>query len=263
MSLVFLAGREWNLRPDGRLHLRFFDVGQGDSALVTLPSGRTVLIDGGPDWSTLEELGEVLPFFRRHIDLLVLSHPNLDHLTSFPEILKRYRVGSILFAGTDNPLPRYHAMMALAKQEGVTLTTVHAGQSMDLGDGATLEILWPPARLPKGFSKDANNVSVTMKLVYEDHSALFTGDMEKPVEETLVRSRKTDLASEILKVAHHGSRGSSGTGFLLAVHPKLAVVSVGKDNSYGHPRKEVIDRLQALGAKVWRTDEGGSLEVIW
>lgn len=259
--IAVLALREWNLQEDGRLHLRFLDVGQGDSALITTPGGKTILVDGGPDWSTLESLGEFLPFFRRRIDLLQLSHPNLDHLLSFPEILKRYDVGGILVAEVDHSLPRYNEIFALAAQRAIPVIRVYAGKTFDLGDGMTMRILWPPKRMPAGFSKETNNTSVVFMLEYQDKRALFTGDAEKQVEETLVRSR-IDLRADILKVGHHGSLTSSTTAFLRAVRPKIAVLSVGK-NSYGHPRPEVLETLRKVGAEVRRTDTEGTIEIIW
>ena len=261
--LVLLLGlREHSLSADGRLHVRFFDVGQGDSALITTPSGRTMLIDGGPDWSTLEELGNVLPFFQRHIDLLMLSHPNMDHLLSFPEILKRYSVGMIVVSGVQNSPVRYNELLARARDQHIPILIVSAGHIIRLGDGAVLRILWPPAKMPTGFPKNDNDTSVVAMLEYAGHRALFTGDEERPVEETLVRAH-ADLRADILKVAHHGSRTSSATGFLLAVHPSLAIISVGAHNSYGHPRQEVVDRLRKFGATVKRTDQDGTVEVVW
>ena len=263
MCIVFgLGGREWHLRADGHLHLRFLDVGQGDSALITTPTGKIVVIDGGPDWSTLESLGRFLPFFSRHIDLLIVSHPNLDHLLSFPEILKRYSVGMIAFTGVENPLPRYQEILALAREKNIPLLLVSAGKTIDLGDGARLEILWPPATMPKKFPRSDNDTSIVAMLSFQNHRALFTGDEERPVEETLVRAH-ADVKADVLKVPHHGSRTSSSTGFLLAVSPKLAIISVGANNSYGHPRQEVIDRLRKLGAEVRRTDREGTIEVVW
>ncbi len=256
-----LFAREAALAPDGRLHIRFLSVGQGDSAMVTTPSGNIVVIDGGPDWSTLEGLGRYLPFFDRHIDMLVLSHPNLDHLASFPEVLKRYSVGSIVFSGIENPLPRYNEMLELAAHAKTQLVPVAAGQTIDAGDGVTLRIVWPPQVMPKGFTKNVNDTSVVLMLEYQGHRALFTGDGEKATEETLARAT-VDLRADILKVGHHGSKTSSSTGFLLAVHPSLAVISVGK-NSFGHPRPEIMSRLQSIGAEVRRTDQEGTIHIVW
>ena len=262
LCLVSILGfREWMLRPDGKLHLRFLDVGQGDSALLVTPSGKTIVIDGGPDWSTLEDFGIYLPFFRRRIDLLVLSHPNLDHLLSFPEILKRYDVGAIAMAETPNPLPRYNEIFSLANTHRVPLLTLFAGKTIDLGDGARMNVLWPPSAMPKGFPKNDNDASVVFMLEYKNHRALFTGDEEHQVEETLVRSH-ADLRADILKVAHHGSRTSSTDAFLRAVRPSIAIISVG-ENTYGHPRPEVLNALERAGAEVRRTDREGTMEIVW
>lgn len=256
-----LTIREWTLLPDGNMHLRFLSVGQGDSAMISTPEGKTIVIDGGPDWSTLEELGKHLPFFSRRIDLLVLSHPNLDHLLSFPEILRRYKVGGILMSGVEDALPRYGEIFALAEQNGIPIIAVSAGQSIEVEDNVTMAILWPPKTMPKGFTKNDNDASVVVMLKYKDQRALFTGDIEKPAEETLVRAH-ADLKADILKVAHHGSKTSNADAFLRAVSPSLAVISVGK-NSYGHPRPEILERLKSMGVETHRTDLEGTIEVSW
>ncbi len=256
-----LTIREWTLLPDGKMHLRFLSVGQGDSALLRTPEGKTILIDGGPDWSTLEDLGEYLPFLHRRIDLLVLSHPNLDHLLSFPEILKRYKVGGIVMSGTENALPRYRQIFNLAAEHSVPILVVAAGQSIEVEDNVTMEILWPPKTMPKGFTKNSNDASLVFMLRYRNHRALFTGDIEKPTEETLVRAH-ADLKADILKIAHHGSKTSSTDAFLQAVSPSLAVLSVGK-NSYGHPRPEILEKLKSMEVETRRTDLEGTIEVLW
>ncbi len=255
------AFREWKLGADGNLHIQFLAVGQGDSALMTGPKGTTVLIDGGPDWSTLEALGQYLPFLKRRIDLLVLSHPNLDHLLSFPEVLKRYSVGGIVMSGVESSLPRYRKIFDLASMHSIPIITVSAGQSIEIEEGVTMDILWPPKKMPKGFTNNENNASIVLMLRYGDRRALFTGDIEKPTEETLVRAH-ADLKADILKIAHHGSRTSSTEPFLRAVRPSIAVISVG-ENSYGHPREEVISRLLRMNTDVRRTDREGTIEVIW
>lgn len=124
-----------------------------------------------------------------------------------------------------------------------------------------MDVLWPPKKMPKGFAKNENNTSIVLLLRYGHHRALFTGDIEKPTEETLVRAQ-ADLKADILKVAHHGSRTSSTESFLRAVRPSLAVISVG-ENSYGHPREEVVSRLLHMNIDVRRTDREGTIEVIW
>lgn len=259
---ILLAGREWSLLPDGHTHIHFFDVGQGDSTLIKTPTGRTVVIDGGPDWSTLESLGSTLPFFQRRIDVLVLSHANLDHLASFPELLMRYRVGQLLVSVDTVSAPWFQKIIDATKHAHTELRVMRAGDSISLDTELTMDILWPAKKINPALLKELNNTSLVLRIDDRHHSALFTGDMESLVEEVMLRA-KIPLESEILKVAHHGSKTSSTEAFLRAVRPKIAVISVGKDNSYGHPNADVIKRLESVGATVRRTDQEGGIDVTW
>lgn len=257
-----LSVREIFLLPDGKFHVYFLDVGQGDSTFVVLPEGTQILIDGGPDWSALEKIGTLMPFFDRSIDFVILSHPNLDHLASFPEVVRRYRIGALLLHGSPYELGSYTALLSGATARGVPVVRLAAGKDIDLSDDVHLETLWPPKEMPRGMSKDMNNQSLVQRLSYKGHSILLTGDMEKVVEDTL-RAAGVDLRSDILKVPHHGSKSSSSTGFLLAVSPSVAVVSVGKENTYGHPNPGVLERLEAMGVIVHRTDLERTIELMW
>ncbi len=259
--VVVLGAREWRLQPDGNVHIVFFDVGQGDSALITLSDGKRILIDGGPDWSTLEKLGTHMPFFNRHIDMLVLSHPNSDHMLAFPEVLRRYTVGTLVTAGTEYNSGTYRATLSGASLRGVPILHLYAGQSIALGKDS-LEVLWPPRVMPKGFNSNENNESLTLRFTHDGKRVLFTGDIETIVEKTLVEAR-ADLRADILKVPHHGSKTSSSTGFLLAVHPQSSVISVGRKNPYGHPNADVLRRLHSIGSEIRRTDESGDIEIVW
>lgn len=261
VAVALLSCREWSLQPDGRMHVDFLSVGQGDATLVTFRDGTRMLIDGGPDWSALESLGTHLPFFDRRIDIVVLSHPNADHMTAFPEVFRRYRVRTLITGGTTFDSGLYLATLSGAALSGVRLTVVKAGDTMRIAD-ATVNILWPPLTRPKGLAKDVNNDSVYLMLDEGGKRILFTGDGEEPVEKTLVAAG-VDLHADVLKVAHHGSKTSSGTGFLLAVDPSIAVISVGKDNTYGHPSNAVIRRLNTLGIEVRRTDLEGEVDIVW
>ncbi len=259
--LLTLGGREFFLMADGKTHIVFFDIGQGDSALITLADGKHILIDGGPDWSTLEKLGQYMPFFDRRIDLVILSHPHLDHLASFPEVLRRYSVGALITAGTAFNSGTYSATLSGATLRGIPVLTMYAGQTIDLETG-TLDILWPPKDMPIGIPEDANTESLTVRFSHNGKRVLFTGDIENIPEKTLVEAG-ADLKADILKVAHHGSKTSSSTGFLLAVGPKISIVSVAKENSYGHPNAGVLQRLKNIGSDVRRTDLEGDIELEW
>lgn len=257
----FLAVREWQRLPDDRTHISFLDIGQGDAALIQTTSGKQIVIDGGPDWSALEKIGEELPFFDRSIDMAVISHPHMDHYASFPELLARYDVRTLVISGVGNESAWMRRILDAAAKHGTRVVTVTAGETLRI-DGLEFDVLWPPVRLPKQFVSNLNNVSVVLKLRSGTHSVLFSGDMEKLVEDTLVAA-KADMKSEILKVGHHGSKTSSSTGMLLAIRPTVAVISVGKDNTFKHPNPGVLDRLETMGVTVHRTDTEGTVRVEW
>lgn len=251
-----------SLLPDGSVHLSFLDIGQGDSALIVSPTGKQIVIDTGPDLSTLQRLGERMPFFDRSIDLLILSHPNLDHIAATPEILKRYAVSAVLIAGTPYQLGVYERSLSLMREKGIPVIEAHSAKSIDLGDGLAIDVLWPPEGSWGKEWKNENNASVVARVRYGENTALFTGDIESDAESALLQTGY-DLASDVLKVAHHGSRTSTSTGFLLAVRPSLAVISVGARNRFGHPRSEVLSRLTHYGIPYKRTDRDGTVEVVW
>lgn len=260
--VLFLAAREWSLAPDGKTRISFLDVGQGDSTIIRSPEGKIIVLDGGPDWSTLEGLGKRHSFFRRKIDALVFTHANLDHYASFPELLQRYTVGKLFISNVALQAPWALRIVEAAQRQGTQIVPLHAGMTVNIGDSLRMEVLWPPMKLPKTFATDSNNTSLVLRVRDASHAALFTGDIESIVEETLVASR-TNLRSEVLKVPHHGSKTSSTIAFIRSVQPSLAIVSVGSRNTYGHPNASVIERYKAIGATVRRTDQEGDIEVVW
>jgi len=261
VMVLLLSGREWLLLPDGKFHAHFLSIGQGDTALLILPDGKQVLIDGGADWEPLEKLGKYMPFFDRTIDLLIISHDNADHLTALPEIVQRYRIGAIAISGYAGS-GRHEAILSRLLSSETTIIHAHAGQIIDMGNDVTIDFLWPPSRVSASLARGFNNVSVVSRIHYQNKSILFTGDIESIAEETLVRTG-ADLHSDVLKVAHHGSKTSSIEAFLQKVNPSVAVISSGEDNAYGHPHGEVVDRLISFGIEVRRTDRGEDIEIVW
>ena len=231
--------------PDGKLRVTFADVGQGDSAMITTPSGKQVLVDGGPDPALAANLlGRTLPFWDRTIELVILTHPHSDHVTGLIEALRRYGVTRILERSLDyDSLPHAEWRDTVA-QEGATLIQASQGQVVDLGDGARLEILWPRERLLTGTDSDVDNASIVLRLVYGEVSFLLTGDVFEQAERSLLADG-ADIGSTVLKVAHHGSRSSSGGGFLDRVAPAVAVISAGADNRFGHPHAETVQALES------------------
>jgi competence protein ComEC len=260
VAVFSLACHEILLMPDGASVLvRFLDVGQGDSAFITGPSGQHILIDGGPDLSALEGIGDAMPFFDRTIDILVLTHPHLDHVASFPEILRRYHVGEVIITGAAYHNGPYEEFLTLLKQQHIPILVPEPGKELDLGDHLLIDLLWPPPIYFGKTVKSIHDTCIVLKLRYGDDSVLFTGDMEVPAETTLLQSH-VDVSADILKVAHHGSKTSSSVAFLKAVHPKLAVISVAAQNSYGLPYPGTLQKLQNLNIPYQTTISG---TIVW
>ncbi len=260
--LLALCAREWLLLPDGRAHLSILNIGQGDSILLTTPQGHRILIDGGPDLTTLEELGRHLPFFDRHIDLLVLSHPHIDHIASFPPILERYQVDAVLMNNTQYGSPRYQHFLSLLRTEHIPVMEPDTHGAIVFDDGFILERLWPPHGWFGAAPKNVHDAMVVLRAHYKNHTALLTGDLEAKYEAAILKLG-TDVHADILKIGHHGSLTSTSTGFLVAVHPSLAVISAGKDNPFGHPRPQTLTRLAHFHIPIKRTDRDGTIEIVW
>ena len=244
---------------DGKLHVTFLDVGQGDAIFIRTPSGRQVLIDGGPsDTALLSQLGQRMPFWDRSIDLVLLTHPESDHVTGLIAVLERYRVDTVVFREMALDSATYERWLEAVEAEGATVYEGRAGLHLALDPGLEMVVLHPGARL----ADDANNNSVVTRLTHGEISLLLPGDIEAEVEVNLVGAQHavSRLRSTVLKVSHHGSCSSTTQAFLDAVDPETAIISVGADNRFGHPCDEVLERLSGL--PVYRTDEHGSVEVI-
>ncbi|MCA9957380.1 MAG: DNA internalization-related competence protein ComEC/Rec2 [Anaerolineales bacterium] len=250
----------WGMtQPDGQLHVTFFDVGQGDAIFIQTPSGHQILVDGGYYPNILnDELGRRMPFWDREIDMLVATHPDADHVTGLVEVFARYRVHALLTDGSGlGESAVYDELLRAAVEGGTAVHKALAGEIINLGDGARLEVLHPGTAL----HEDRNENSVSLRLVYGDFSLLLTGDAEETAEQQMLAGNYP-LQSLVFKAGHHGSRTSSTLPFLQAVQPQIIVVSAGADNRFGHPHQEMLDRARTVSAAVLRTDELGSIEVI-
>ncbi|CUS05161.2 putative Competence protein ComEC [Candidatus Promineifilum breve] len=250
----------WNAqRPDGRLHVAFLDVGQGDAILIQTPGGRQLLVDGGYTASdTLDQLGRHMPFWDRSIDLVIATHPDADHVAGLVEVVERYRIGGLITNGAvEANDSAYAALLAAAESRGVLVHPAQIGETVGLDEGVELRILHT-AESPA--AADDNEASVVARLTYGELSLLLTGDAEEAAEAGLLDSH-TPLASVILKAGHHGADTSSSAAFLQAVAPQIVIISAGRENRYGHPHPAMLARAAAIGATVLRTDEYGTLEV--
>ena len=251
-------------RPSGRPTVTVLDVGQGDAILVEGSNGGRLLVDGGPDPDRLlVELDRRIPPWDRRLDAVVLSHPHEDHVAGLALLLERYRVGRTFEPGMLGPGPGYAAWAAELVGRPTPNRLLAAGDHLTVDD-IELEVLWPVRgsvpRTPPDTGTGINNVSIVFLGAVAGRRFLLMGDVEEEVDpELLDRVRHVDL----LKIAHHGSKTASTDAFLDAVDPTVAVASAGTGNPYGHPSPATLSRIEARGARVFRTDRDGSVTIAF
>ncbi len=258
LLIVFIGGC-WATSSQ-QLTLIFMDVGQGDASLIRTPAGQNILIDGGPDRTILSKLERYLPWTERTIDLVVLSHPHADHLAGLNYVLERYRVRQVLITEAVHTTPEYLRFLELIQQKKIPIVIALQGQEILFDNDIKLEVIWPNRSFANQKLSNLNDSSIVIRLLYGTSSALFTGDT--PLEnEADILEAGINVSAQVLKVAHQGSKTSSGDDFLRAVGAESAVISVGP-NRYGHPHAEVLARLRVLIPQVLRTDEAGDIIFI-
>ena len=248
--------------PDDNLHVSFLDVGEGDAILIQTPAHQDILVDGGPNPQAISlGISKKLPFWDRTIDLVILTHPHVDHLTGLLEVLQRYKVKQVLYPDLDYDSPLYDEWLSLIKEKDIEHTIAQAGQQIDLGEGVVIEVLNPPASLLTDTESDIDNNGVVLRLSMGDASFLFTADIFWEAEFELI-TRRANLESTVLKVAHHGSDTSTTEEFLAVVNPQVAVISAGAEDKFGHPSDEVMERLTKIVGKdkIYLTAESGTIE---
>lgn len=251
--LVFLGFQ--NL-PKAQLTVTFLDVGQGDAILLRTPKQQKILVDAGPFTNVLLPLSQELNYFERRLDLVVLTHPDADHIAGLTEILRRYEVGAILMTGVYHETAWYADILAQIQAQKIPVFLANAQTDFDLGAGVILDLVWPREFVSGAKPQDANRLSIVTRLTFGKTAILLTGDLDQASEKVLLKTPQ-NLQAQILKLGHHGSKTSSSAEFLAAVNPEIAIVSAGEDNPFGHPAKEVLAKLKH--AKVLSTAVEGSL----
>lgn len=241
------------------LQVHFLDVGQGDSAFIETPSGVQVLIDGGKDASVLRELGEVMDFSDKTIDMVVGTHPDKDHIGGLVDVLEQYEVGMILTTENKGETATAEIYNKLKNAEGAKIINARRGQEFALDASTTLRVIYPDS---DPTDMETNTSSIVLQLIYDESEFLFMGDAPKSIEEYLVLIEGEHLQSDVLKVGHHGSRTSTSELFLDEVQPMFAVISAGRENSYGHPHVEVTDMLFNFGVEMLETATGGTITFL-
>lgn len=238
------------------LQVRFLDVGQGDAIHIVTPDGIELLIDGGPSAVVLGEFAKGRSFFDQYIDVVIATHPDTDHVGGLVDMLERYEIGIIIESVVEHDAPAAVAYNIAAEKEGAEIIPAQAGQLLQLGASTTIEIL-SPAGLTENWQSNA--ASVVLLLRYGETVFMLTGDAPSNIEDYLVGTYGADLKANVLKLGHHGSNTSTSELFLTAVQPEYAVVSAGVDNRYGHPHREVVTRVNGIGARLLSTAELGTI----
>lgn len=255
--LIFSA---WLSSDRGVLRVAFLDVGQGDAVFIEAPNGNQLLYDAGPpSGAVLRGLGGVMPFWDRSIDAVMLSHPDMDHVGGFPEVFRRYDIDLVLEPGAISDNGAYDAVASAVRGEGAKHLLARKGMTIDLGGGVVAEVLYPD-RETRGM--DTNAASIVLRVSYGETAFLFSGDLPNNIEEYEVATLGSRLRADVLKLGHHGSRTSSSKALLQAVAPKIAVISAGKDNRYGHPHSDVIERLREFGIAHVGTYDAGTVVFV-
>lgn len=260
---LFIWGIEIQRDRRGELTVSFLDVGQGDAIYIEAPNGNQVLIDGGRGRQTLRALGRVMPFFDRSLDLVIATHPDQDHIGGLPDVLSRMQIDAVVTTENTSETGAYEAFENEIQDERATRVLARAGERIILDEGVVLEIL-SPDRDVAGW--ETNTASIVARLSYGAQSFLFTGDAPQEIEKYIVskntNTTSSGLNSTVLKLGHHGSRTSTSRAFLSAVNPSYTIISAGKENTYGHPHKEVMDLLSEFNIPSFNTASGGTITFV-
>ena len=289
--------------PDGKLHIYYCDVGQGDGMYLKFPTGADMVIDGGPDnGKLLECLSHHMPLWDRQIDLVMMTHPQLDHAGGFPDLFNRYNVKLVVAPPVGNDSDNFREALKIIQEKKIPLKNLYSGDVIRFGE-AKLAIIWPEkswmmaqidadcqlvegcilgdskgkktailktttgAVLGAQTSTDLNHASMITHLSYGNFDALFTADTTQETDIMIANAGITVASNasdpiEVLKVPHHGSKTGMAEALLHQINPRDAVISVGKKNRYGHPNPQVVSHLEEHGIRIHRTDQEGTIEVV-
>lgn len=260
LILIFVTGYFcFSASTPKKLQVTFFDVGQGDAIFVETPSGKQMLIDGGPSAIVLERLSKVMPMLDRTIDVVVATHGDADHVTGLIPALRTYDISTIIESPIEGKSGIFDELRREVEQEttrGAKRYVATASSVIDFGDGVTAIILYPKKNISSRV--ETNDASVSLVLVYGEHSFLLTGDLGTSYEHALINDKLPKKVT-VYKAGHHGSNTSSGALLLSRITPEYSIISAGKDNKYGHPNSETIERLQKYSRETLSTIDKGSI----
>ncbi|MGG5462057.1 ComEC/Rec2 family competence protein [Clostridium sp. B9] len=239
----------------GEMNVTYLNVGQGDSELIQV-NGKNMLIDAGTNAGADELVKDLKDRGIKTIDIAIATHPHEDHIGGMDEVLENFDVKSFYAPKVAHTTKTYENMLKAVKNEGLKLKQIKEGTDIDLGVNTDVEVYTPT----KTSYDDLNNYSPIMKITYGENAFMFTGDAEEISEKEALKEHK-DLKADVLKLGHHGSHSSTSEPFLKAVDPSIAIVSCGKNNKYGHPHKETMDKLKQANVKVYETFRDGDITI--
>jgi DNA internalization-related competence protein ComEC/Rec2 len=257
MLLVNIFFYGYSLIPKN-MKIYFIDVGQGDSCLIVTPNNKKILIDGGEGKPEVL-LSYLLDRRIKTIDYIMISHFDSDHCNGLIEVINNLNVKNILIPKQVYFCDEYKNIANIINSKKINATFVKRGDKLNIDKDVKLNIFYPYEKLEYD---DLNNNSIVAKLTYNSFSVLFTGDIEKAEENLLDKYKNNELQSDVIKIAHHGSKTSSSQEFLEKVKPKIALIGVGENNNFGHPSNIVLERLKTINCKICRTDKMGEIEII-
>jgi len=261
LSLLIILFAYFSVRDNFKTIIVFCNVGQGDATYIRVKNKIDILIDAGPNNAVLNCLGKYMPFYDREIEIALMSHPQKDHIGGFLSVLQRYRVDKFIMTKIDNPINLFSQLKTIIKMKNIPVLFANSDLKFNIS-GDSFEILWPTERFineNKQSSLDLNYFSIIAVFKENTFRVLFTGDVPPQILNRLLN--QSDLESTILKVPHHGSKNGLTAAFLKLADPKVSVISVGKNNSYGHPSKEILEMLKASKTWIRRTDLEGDIVI--
>ncbi|MFH1608638.1 MAG: MBL fold metallo-hydrolase, partial [Patescibacteria group bacterium] len=257
--VAILFWTEYQKSSEKLLTVYVLDVGQGDAILIESPTGTQVLVDTGPPGKILGQLAKVMSPTDRSLDILFITHPDQDHIGGAVDVLKNYSVNYVFESGVLVNNQTFNSFHEEIKNQNIQNFLARKGTQLDLGDGVYIDILFPDRNV---FTWKTNDSSIVMRLTYGENSIMLTGDANFDSEKIILSENSAEsLQSDILKVGHHGSKTSTSSNFLKAVDPDYAVISVGLNNKYDHPKQEILSLLTNFGVDIFRTDELGQIEI--
>jgi competence protein ComEC len=244
--------------PQQNLKITFLDIGQGDAILIRTPLNQKILVDAGPAANILPAISEELGFFEKKIQLMVITHPDADHIAGFTEILQRYKVENILLTGVQHNTQWYADILRQISEQKIP--TIIANSNSDFRFGEVIfDTFWPEENIAGSLPADANAVSIATRISYGDTAVILTGDLDTESELEILQTQQ-NLQAQILKLGHHGSRTSTAPEFLAAVNPDIVVISASADNKFGHPHAEVMERV--ADKQIFETAKTGNISFV-